>query len=205
MEQYQKLVEQEVKRFRGEVEKMQRSENPYFHDKSVLSYEIKQRREVLEKNVKEINDKFNAEIEQAIEQAEPVAAKSYFKPSETDKRLVDEYVSEFLADAKLGYTEKEKLDAFERFEHKLGYLDENGLHEVRRRLPEIADKLGSDDPLQKRLRSMNATFRELRTAEQMKLDELKEQKINGVDSVFRRLRLTHPAYSDYKNNRANLK
>ena len=203
MEQYQKQVEQEVKKFRNEVKKMQESENPYYATPGVLDFEVKQRREALEKKVAEINAKFSAEVDAAIETAKPEAAKSYFRPTETDKRLVDEFVTEFLADAKLSYTESDKLDAFAKLEQKLGYLDENGLHEVRKRLPEMADKLGSDEVLQKKLRGINATLKELRTAEQMKLDELQEQKINGVDWAFRRLRLTHPSYADYKLNKAN--
>ncbi|WP_338452326.1 hypothetical protein R4Z09_10835 [Niallia oryzisoli] len=205
MEQYSKQIEAEVAKFRKGVEKIRTSDNPYYADVKVQDYEIRKLREQLEKNVEEIKAKFTTEIDAKIAEMEPVAAKSFFKPTESDRRLVDEYVSEFLADAKLSYSDSDKLDAFERFEYKLGYLEENGLHEARKRLPEIAEKLKDDETLQKKLRGMNATFRELRTSEQFKLDELKEAKINGVDSAFRRLRLTHPAYSDYKNNRANFR
>ncbi|WP_428909052.1 hypothetical protein [Niallia sp. Krafla_26] len=205
MEQYSKMIESETAKFRKSVDKIRTSENPYYADVKVQDYEIRQLREQLEKNVQEINAKFTADIDAKIAEMEPVAAKSYFKPTETDRKLVDEFISEFVADAKLGYSQKDKLEAVERFEQKLGYLDENGLSLVRKRLPEIADKLGDDKTIQSKLRSMNATFRELQTAEQMRLDELKEQKSNGVDYKFRTLRLTHPAYSDYRNNRANLK
>lgn len=133
----------------------------------------------------------------------PIAAKSYFRPTESDKRLVDEFISEFLVDAKLGYTEADKLDAFERLEDKLGHLDEHGLSEVRKRLPELFDALSEDKTLQGKLKGLNATFKELQTTEQLELEALKEDKLNGVDGAFRRLRLIHPAYKDYINNRYN--
>ena len=201
MEQYKKQVDQEVKRYRSEVTKMQTSENPYYHDPKVLEYETKQKRAELEKKIDEINKGFTADIDAQIEQMEAVAAKSYFRPSESDRKLVSEFMSDFLADAKLTYTDKEKLDAFERLEQRLAYLDENGLHEVRKQLPVVFDRLGVDTTLTSKLRGMNATLRELKTAEQMQLDELKEGKMNGVDASFRRLRLTHPSYADYKDNR----
>src|SRR4051794_3754705 len=192
MEQFKKLVDQEVKKFRADVEEMHKSENLYYATPGVKEYETKQKRDALEKWIREINKEFTATIDAKIAEMEPVAAKSYFKPSEIDRKLVDEYVTEFLADAKLGYAEKDKLDAFDRFEQKLGYLDENGLHEVRKRLPELFDQLGNDETLKKKLRGMNATFKQLQTAEQMQLEELKEQRANGIDATYRRLRLVPP-------------
>lgn len=202
-EQYQKQVEQAVNKFRRDFDKIKTSENPYYHDEAVRDYEIQRLREELEKQVNEINKQFNAEIDAKIEELEPIAAKSYFRPTETDKRLVDEFVSEFLADAKLAFSESEKLDAFEKFEEKLGFLDENGLSLVRKRLPELFDALSDDTTLQSKIRGLNATLKELQTTEKMALEELIEQKMNGVDAAFRRLRLIHPAFSDYKYNRYN--
>lgn len=202
-ENFKREVEQEVKRFRNEVKKIQTSKNPYYANVDVQNYEISKLRGELEMRISAIKKQFNDDIDGQIAVYEERAAKSFFKPSETDKKLVAEYISEFLADTKLAYTEKDKLEAFENFESKLGYLDENGLHEVRRHLPNVFDQLASDKALASKLKGLNATLRELKTAEQAQLDELKEMKINGIDWAYRRLRLTHPSFSDYQNNQHN--
>lgn len=200
-ENFKREVDQEVKRFRKKVTEIQTSPNPYFENTKIREYEVNKLRGELEKKVDEINAQFSAEIEPQIAEFEERAAKSFFKPTEADRKLVSEFVSDFLADAKLAYSEKDKLEAFDRFEQRIEYLDENGLHEVRKQLPMVFDRLGVDTTLTSKLRSLNATLRQLQTAEQMRLDELKDARINGVDAPYRRLRLTHPAYQDYANNR----
>ncbi|MCM3668009.1 hypothetical protein M3181_03205 [Mesobacillus maritimus] len=202
--EYSKQVEQEVKRFRKAVNTIRTSENPYYAENvKVQDYEISKLRADLEKKVEDINKQFNAEIDAKIADYEERAAKSFFRPTETDKRLVDEYIGEFKSDVMLGYGDRDKLEAFDRFEQKLGYLDENGLYEVKKRLPELVEHLGKDDVLLSKLKAMNVAFKQLQTAEQMELDALNEEKAHGADWAFRRLRMTHPSFSDYRNNQHN--
>lgn len=202
-EQYKKQVEQEVKRFRGAVNTIRTSENPYYADNvKVQDYEISKLRGELEKKIAEINTKFASEIEPKITEFEEKAATSFFKPSEAERKLVDEAITEFKTDVSLAYSDRDRLDAFDRFEQRINYLDVNGLYEVKKRLPEVAEKIGDQDSaLTSKLKGMNAIFKELQTPEQAQLDELKDAKFSGVDASFRRLRLTHPSYSDYKFNR----
>ncbi|MBN9653874.1 hypothetical protein J0K78_06315 [Halobacillus sp. GSS1] len=200
-QQYENQVSQEVKAFRNEVQKMETSANPYYHDQDVLNYEIGEKRKELEKKVAEINDKFKDEIDAAIENQEREAARSTFRVSSTDRDLADQFVTDLKAELTFAYNEADKRKAFRKFESKMDHFDnEGGLYAVKQKLPEVAQAIGDDDFSMKELRKINGTFSALQTLESEHLDDLKQAKLSGVDSTFRRLRLTHTAYSDYQKS-----
>ncbi|MFC7321963.1 hypothetical protein [Halobacillus campisalis] len=191
---FAKQVEQETKQFRKDVEKMEKSDNPYYTD-DVVAYETDQRRQELESRVSEINSQFEKEIDAQIEQQERVAARSTFRPTTADKQLVDEYIQELIADATFAYTDSDRLEALDKFEEKIGHFEEGGLYEVKKRLPEVARSLQGNEFMQKKLRGIHRTFSELQTPEKELLDDLKDAKSTGVDMTFRRLKMTHKAYN----------
>jgi len=202
---YKHEVEQLVKRFRNDVNKIRTSDNPYFADSvKVQDFEISKLRVELETKVADVNKQFNVEMDSRISELETRAAKSYFRPSETDKKLVSEFISELKSDVTLAYGDRDKLESYEKFEQKLGYLDEHGLSEVRKRLPEIVELLGDgDEALTSRLKATNSALKQLRTTEQQQLDTLLDEKSSGVDWAFRTLRMTHPSFADHRLNRNN--
>jgi len=202
---YNKQIEQEVSRYRKAVTTIRTSDNPYYSENlKVQDYEIAKLRDELEKKVSDISDQFNSVIDTQIVEFEEKAAKSYFRPSESDRKLVGAILGEFKTDILLAYTEADKADVFDRLEKKLGYLDDaNALYEVKTRLPELVQALGHDESTLKKLKGINSTLQALKTPEQAELDELKESKMNGVDWDFRRLRMTHPSFSDHRHNMHN--
>lgn len=201
IENYKHEVDQAVKKFRRDVEKIERSDNPYYNTPGVKEYEAQQLRQELEKAVQGVETRFNIEIDPEIEQAKQTAARSFFTPTVSDKSLVADAVSELVADVTLAYTDNQKLEAFERFEIRIEQLEESGLWEVRRKLPEVLGAIGQDETITRKLKGLNATLRALKTPEQEVLSDLEQVKINGVAASFNRLKLTHIVYKDYVNNR----
>ena len=191
---YQKAIEKEVKSFRKQVEKMQQSENPYYHDQKVQDYEINKLKESMETEVQRLDDEFHAKMDEEIEAQSRVAARSTFYTSDTEKRLVSDSLDELTADLTFATNDGQKLDAIEKFENKLNYLEDGGLAEVKKRLPEVARKIQGDEFSSKNLRKIYHTFDYLMTPAQETLEELREAKNSGVNQVYRRLRLTHQAY-----------
>ncbi|SFK12409.1 hypothetical protein SAMN04487936_107210 [Halobacillus dabanensis] len=198
-QQYQQQVDQEVKGFRNEVQKMKTSENPYYHDQAVLDYEIGQKRKELEKRVAEISDEFQKKIDEVVEAQEREAARSTFRVSTADRQLAEQFTTDLKAELTFSYSEADKRAAFNKFEEKIHHFDdESGLYAIKQKLPEVAQAVNDDEFSMKELRKINGTFNALQTPEAEHLEEIKQAKLSGVDTSFRRLRLTHPAYSDYQ-------
>lgn len=198
---YKREVEQAVKRFRKDVDKIRNSDNPYYKAKDVQDYEIQQLRKALETTVQDVESRFNAELDGELEQAERLAVRSFFTPTTNDKLIVADSVSELVADVTFAFTDAEKVDAFDRFEARIEQLEVNGLSEVRRKLPEVLSAIGQDQVITKKLKTLNATLRQIRTPEQEQHDELLDLQSNGVAQEFSRLKMTHPAFKDDTNNR----
>lgn len=196
--------EQEIKRavdkFRKQVEKIKTSDNPYYKDKEVQEYEIKQHRAELDATVSELSNAFDAQIAQEIEQAEDRAKASRFYTSETQKQQVEHALDSFVADVTLAYDDNGKHEAYKTLERRLDGMEPAELAHVRLKLPQALTRVNGDDVATKKLKSLNAVLAKLQTPEEERLDELKTAKRLGADQTYRRLKMTHPAYSHLRDN-----
>lgn len=193
-------IEQAIKKFRKEVDKIRTSDNPYYHDAKVQEYEIKALRAELDAFVAEKNSEFNAIMTQEIEKAEAEANKSRFIPNETQKKEADYALDSFVADITLARDDVAKYAAYNRLDERMDDMEAEALSHIRLQLPSVLSRVNGDEIATKKLKNLNETLSGLKTAQQERLDELKAEKRIGADGAFRRLRVTHPAFSDYRDN-----
>lgn len=198
-------IENVVKKFRKEVEKIQTSDNPIYKDKEVAQYEIKQKRAELDATVAELSNAYDKAIAQEIEQAEEKAKTSRFYTSEASKQQAEHALDAFVADVTLAYDDNGKYAAYSTLERRLDNMEASELSHIRLQLPSVLSRVGGDEIATKKLKSLNATLAALKTPEQERLDELKAQKISGADGAYRRLRMIHPSYNDFRDNIARMK
>lgn len=199
--EFEDQVNQKVQQFRKGVDKIQKSDNPYYQDKAVQQYEIKGLREKLEEEVAEINAEHNRQSEQAVEQAKDKAAKSYFTVTDNDRRQIENILGEFTADVALAYNDTQRTAAFTKLEYKLEYLSDNQLAAVRKQLPEVLSKT-SDMGTVSNLKKLNTTLAGLQTPEEQALADTEEQAQRAPDMAYKRLQMTHAAFSDLQKNRS---
>jgi hypothetical protein len=200
-EQYENQIKREVEAFKKDVKKMQESENPYFKINDVLNYEIKQRRKQLDERVAEIKAQFEAEVDARIEEAREKAVRSVPAVSDTEKRIVDDMISELTAEVMMSTYDKQKHDAVDKFIEKIKYLKFGGLFELKRQFPQLVEKFNDDEIMKKQLHVIFNEFKSLKTPEQEELEALEQAKESGVDYHYRIYRMISRHYSDYKYNR----
>lgn len=200
MEKQRQEIENAVKKFRREVEKIKTSDNPYYKDKEVQRYEIDQRRAELEATVAEQSNAFDTAITQEIEQAEKAANASRFYTTETQKQQAEHALDAFVADVTLAYDDNGKHEAYKTLERRLEGMEAAELAHIRLKLPQVLSRVNGDEVATKKLKSLNTTLAALKTPEQERLAELKEAKRIGADQAYKRLRMTHKAYSHLRDN-----
>lgn len=196
--------EQEIKRavdkFRKKVTDIRESDNPYYKDKEVQEYEIKQHRAELDATVSELSNAFDAQIAQEIEQAEDRAKASRFYTTETQKQQAEHALDSFVADVTLAYDDTDKHEAYKTLERRLDGMEPAELAHVRLKLPQVLSRVNGDDIATKKLKSLNTVLAKLQTPEEERLEELKTAKRVGVAQAYRRLRFTHATYSHLPEN-----
>ncbi|MCH4825598.1 hypothetical protein [Planococcus halocryophilus] len=198
-------IENAVKKFRREVEKIKTSDNPYYHDAKVQEYEIKEKRAELDAFVAEQQNAFNASIVAEIEKAEHAAQHSRFTATEQQRKQGDYALDSYVADVTLARDDNGKHSAYKTLERRLDGMSAEELAHIRLQLPSVLARVNGDTVALKRLQSLNETLAALKTEEQERLDELKAHKVSGADGAYRRLRMIHPAYNDFRDNIARMK
>ena len=201
---HKKEIENAVKKFRSGVERIQNSDHPQYRDPLVKQYEIKALRAELDAKVTELSNEFDAIMAAEIEKAEAAAKTSRFYVSETQKQQAQYALDAFVADVTLAYDDNGKHSAYNSLELRLEDMSAAELAHIRLQLPSVLSRVNGDEIATKKLRSLNDTLAKLKTPEQERLDELKAQKVSGADTAYRRLRVIHPAYSDYRDNIARM-
>ncbi|MCM3732355.1 hypothetical protein M3196_11850 [Fictibacillus nanhaiensis] len=197
-ETYSKQVEQEVKAFRKGVQKIENSQNPYYHDPVVAEYEIGKLRESLEANVKGLESEFSDKIDEAIAHQSRVAARSRFAVSPTDKQFVEGITQDLTTKLTFAMNEADTLSAIAEYEDKLESLEnESAFSEVVKQLAEASRKVGDNELAQKKLRGLYRQLSDgLMTPEQEALESLKMDKLTGVTFKYKTLTMVHPAFKD---------
>lgn len=197
-------IENAVKQFRKQVDKIQTSDHPQYKDPEIKDYEIKALRAELDAKVAEINNDFHATLKREIEKATPLATSSRIFITESDKRNAQYVLDEYVADIALAYDDVAKHAANEKLEARLDAMTTHGeLAHVRQKLPEVLGRINGDPIATRKLKSTNEKLAALKTPEQERLDDLKAEKVSGADSTYRRLKMTHPAYSHLRDNQSN--
>lgn len=198
-------IENAVKKFRKDVEKIQTSENPIYKDKELVQYEIKQHRAELDATVAELSNAYDKAIAQEIEAAEQKAQASRFYTTEAEKQQSQYALDNYVTDVAMARTENEKYAAYNRLLERIEGMTDGGYAYLRLQLPAALSRLQGDPIATKDLRKVNDAFAPLKTPEQERVAELKAQKVSGADGAYRRLRIIHPAYNDYRDNIARMK
>lgn len=193
MERLQRIerdIERAVETYKRGVQAIKTSDDPIYNDPAKQDYEIKKLRTQLDEGVAELRAKYQAEADAAIEEAEKRAAISVTGVGESDKVIVNQRVAEFIADVALAYSNDDKLAAYDRLVDALRFFDRAKLYHLRRSLPDIVAKIGDDKTVLRKLRELNSGLQEINTAEQERLDELRELKRAGGDIAYRTFKLT---------------
>ncbi|WP_088006573.1 hypothetical protein [Indiicoccus explosivorum] len=200
MKDYKNEIEREIAGFRRQVERIESSDHPRYNVEGARQYEIQEARRELDAKVDGLRREHAATMESEIENARKAALRSRFPVSNADKEAVEYLAKSFIADAKLAFSDVEKKLAYDALERKLQTLNVGAWAHFRLQLPAIFDALGGDEAIARHLRSLNMTLSRLKTPEQERLEELEAQQFAGVDLAYRRLKITHSAYADSRDN-----
>ncbi|MDJ0332114.1 hypothetical protein [Planococcus sp. S3-L1] len=203
MKNHAQEIEKAVKQFRKKVDAIRNSDNPYYKDKDVQNYEIKQHQAELDATVAELSHEFDVSIAQEIEQAEAKAKTARFYTTETAKQQSEWALDSYITDVVMARYEADKYEAYRRFEERLNTMDEGALAHIRLKLPQAMSRVNGDEIARKDLMKVNDSLAKLNTPEQLRVDELKAQKSAGVVMVYSRLKMTHPAYRHLQSNQHN--
>ncbi|ASN06842.1 hypothetical protein [Virgibacillus necropolis] len=200
LKQFEIQINQKVDKFRKDTDSINKSDNPGFTE-DVKAYETRKLRDALEKEVDDINRQYKHAAEEALVIAKEDAAKSYFSITEIDRKLADHHLDTYVSDVAFSYNDDQKAEAFDRLERNLQYLSPAQLDHLRKSLPKVLQSVSDKDTL-KNLRGLNTTLSVLQTPQQEALDEVQAAAERTPDAKFRRLRMSHTAYSDHKDNRS---
>jgi hypothetical protein len=193
---YSKQVEQEVKSFRKQVDKIEQSDHPKYNVEGTRQYEIEHLRDELDTKVAELDREFQDKIETEIGQATKEAARSRFFVSSHDKQFVTDITDDLVTKLTFAINDSDKIKAIREYEDKLEVLEsEAPFTEVIKQLAEASRKLGDDDFAKRKLRGLYSQLTAgLQTPEQERLEALKADKMSGVTYKYRLLTMTHKAY-----------
>ncbi|MGP4077289.1 hypothetical protein [Halobacillus sp. K22] len=199
MEQYKRDIEKAVRKFRKDVQKIEESSDPRYKDQAFKDEAIREKRQELEDVVADRNTKYAQEAEALLEQRKQEAAKSYFKPSPSDKQFVESVLDEFTASVAFAYSDKQRREVFNSLEDRFEHMSPEQLNEVRKQLPKVLQSVNDEETI-KKLRYVNSYLSNLQTPEQEALEEAQEAAMLKPDAAFRRLTFTHPAFKDQAKN-----
>ena len=202
MEQYKRDIDKAVSKFRKDVEKIEGSSDPRYKDATFKAEAIREKRKELEDVVADRNAKYAQEAQALLEQRKQEAARSYFKPSSSDKQFVESVLDEFTASVALAYGDKQQREAFDSLEGRFEHMTPEQLNEVRKQLPKVLQSV-NDEGTVKKLRQVNSFLSGLKTPEQEALEEAQEAVTLKPDATYRRLTFTHPAFKDHAKNMHN--
>lgn len=205
MTNHKQEIENAVKQFRKTVDRINTSDHPQYRDPLVKEYEIKAARAELEANVAELSHQFDAAISQEVEAAEQKAKASRFFTTETQRKGVEFALDEYVAGLTLARDDTGKHIANNDLERRLEGMSAEELAYVRLQLPSVLSRVNGDPIALKKLQGLNEVLERLKTPEQERLDELKAAKASGADGAYRRLRMIHPNYNDFRDNIARMK
>lgn len=189
LHQIEKEIERAVESYKKAVREIQTSKDPIYQSPEKQEYEISKLREQLDANVAELKAKYQAEADVLIEEAERSAALSVTATSDSDKSIVNQRLDEFTADVTLAYSKDDKLAAYDRLIESLKYFDLPKLLYLRRSLSDVIARIGDDETVLRKLREMNAELQKINTAEQDRLNELRELKRAGGDIAYRNFKI----------------
>lgn len=197
LKEIERQIEKAVEDYKKAVREIQTSKDPIYQSPEKQAYEIKKLRTQLDEGVAELRAKYQAEADALIAEAEKKAALSVVGVGESDMAIVNQRIDEFTADVALAYSDDDKLAAYERLVDALKFFDLPKLYHLRRSLPGVIAKIGDDKTVLRKLREMNDELRKINTAEQERLDELRELKRAGGDIAYRTFKLVEGrAYTD---------
>lgn len=197
-EQLSKEVDQAVKKFRKQTEKIEESPDPRLAGRDVKDFEIGKLKAELEQQVGEINERYREKAEAHLEQAKRDAALSYFKPSVSDKDYVGSILDDFTSSVAFAYSDAEKEAAFSELESRFEHMTPEQLYAVKTQLPKVLQSVQGDELTMKKLKGVNNTLSELRTPQQEILEDAKQLALSSPDMTFRRLKMTHRAFNKQK-------
>ena len=197
--QFERELNEKVGQFRKKAEAVRNDENP-INTAEVKEYQTRKLREELESEVQRINEAYKKAVKKELELAKEAAAKSYFYVSELDKPLVNHKLNEFISNVELAYTDEDRELAIEKLEEQLKYMNAPQLYYTKTQLPRVLQSI-TNESTKKSLRRINHTLSALKTSEQERYDEVIAMSKRTPDYKFRTMKLTHPAYSDYVDNR----
>jgi vacuolar-type H+-ATPase subunit E/Vma4 len=197
-EQASKEIEGLVKKFRKQTDKIESSDHPKYSVPGTREYEVDQLKAELEQQVEDINARYREQAEAYLEQAKRDAALSYFKPSVSDRELVNSIVDDFTASIAFARSQDEKREVFEALNDRLHHMSEAQLYAVKSKLPQVLQSVKDDEFAVKELKNVNGTLSKLQTPEQEALEEAKQLALTSPDHKFRTLKMTHRAYNKQK-------
>jgi len=173
-------VGRQIRQYKKERKQIKESKEPRLLIDGQKDYEIKQLRDIFEKNIAEIDKKYRELGNELIEEQEQVAQKSQFIPTQSVREKIDAIADDFTFFYMTSNDETEKRASVSELSEKVKQMtyDEKGY--FRRKMPEII-KLVNDDSVSIKgiLRGIAGELKDVKTEEEAGLELLKQNVNSG--------------------------
>lgn len=161
LNQIEQQIESLVANHQKLVKRIEKSDDPVFHDKAKRDYEIRLLEKELDEEVDELSRQYLQVLDELIEEEKRGQALKVNTVSTTGKSAVDQRLSEYIAEVVLAQGKQAKQAAFSQFLEHTQYFDANQVHYLQTLIPDAIAKLNGDKDALSDLRLLNQTIKEV--------------------------------------------
>jgi hypothetical protein len=197
LDEIENKINRAVKKFREKYDAMINSDDPVYKVDGAIEYYTNKMREELEKEVAELQAEYESIVESIKEEAKRDLATKVRFISDTERRAASDIINEAITSVKFG----DGSGAIDVLIEQVPYMSESRKLALLQELPRLVDAV-SDDKDKRKVRQLYQRLNEVRAGDLLPI-RIAEALDTNADWAFRRLKLTHRAFKDYKNNMHN--
>jgi len=188
LSQLEDEVGRQIRLYKKETKAIRESDDPAMTVEGKQDYEIGKVRKVLESNIQALEQQYQKQGQEIIEELEEEAALSAIAPSQSDKETVSGIAEDFLYSLTMTGVEAEKLAEIGKLSAKIAHMSDEKKVVLRRRLPAIMQQMKDESQsVQRKLRSMGQGLADIKTEAELTLEAAKQDISSGGTSEYRTL------------------